>query len=42
MAIAEQPDSTSFRVPLGGDYWEADPGVPLWGFADLHALSRNC
>jgi microsomal dipeptidase-like Zn-dependent dipeptidase len=25
------------RVPLGGDYWEADPGVPLWGFADLHA-----
>jgi len=25
------------RVPLGGDYWKADPGVPLWGFADLHA-----
>lgn len=25
------------KVPLGGDYWEADPGVPLWGFADLHA-----
>jgi microsomal dipeptidase-like Zn-dependent dipeptidase len=25
------------RVPLGGDYWEGDPGVPLWGFADLHA-----
>ncbi len=24
-------------MPLGGDYWEADPGVPLWGFADLHA-----
>jgi microsomal dipeptidase-like Zn-dependent dipeptidase len=25
------------RVPLGGDYWDADPGVPLWGFADTHA-----
>lgn len=25
------------RVPLGGDYWEAEPGAPLWGFADLHA-----
>jgi microsomal dipeptidase-like Zn-dependent dipeptidase len=25
------------RVPLGGDYWDVDPGVPLWGFADLHA-----
>src|SRR5512137_87184 len=25
------------RVPLGGDYWKADPNVPLWGFADLHA-----
>ncbi len=25
------------RVPLGGDYWQADPGVPLWGFADTHA-----
>src|SRR4030042_4434409 len=25
------------RVPLGGDYWKSDPGVPLWGFADLHA-----
>ncbi len=24
-------------VPLGGDYWTADPGVPLWGFADPHA-----
>jgi hypothetical protein len=31
-----QPAATP-RVPLGGDYWEADPGVPLWGFADLHA-----
>ena len=31
-----RPEATP-RVPLGGDYWEADPGVPLWGFADLHA-----
>jgi hypothetical protein len=35
---AEEPRSTSSpRVPLGGDYWEADPGTALWGFADLHA-----
>jgi microsomal dipeptidase-like Zn-dependent dipeptidase len=25
------------RVPLGGDYWEADPAAPLWGFVDTHA-----
>ncbi|MCU0500211.1 MAG: dipeptidase [Anaerolineae bacterium] len=25
------------RVPLGGDYWEAEPTAPLWGFADPHA-----
>lgn len=25
------------RVPLGGDYWDADPGTPLWGAADTHA-----
>lgn len=25
------------RVPLGGDYWQADPGTDLWGMADLHA-----
>jgi microsomal dipeptidase-like Zn-dependent dipeptidase len=25
------------RVPLGGDYWQVDPGVELWGMADLHA-----
>jgi hypothetical protein len=31
-----RPDETP-RVPLGGDYWEADPVAPLWGFADLHA-----
>ena len=29
--------TNSPRVPLGGDYWEADPGTDLWGFADLHA-----
>jgi len=32
---SEQNDNP--RVPLGGDYWDADPGVPLWGFADPHA-----
>lgn len=25
------------RVPLGGDYWKAEPAAPLWGLADLHA-----
>ena len=25
------------RVPLGGDYWKAEPDAPMWGFADLHA-----
>ena len=25
------------RVPLGGDYWDAEPKAPVWGFADLHA-----
>ena len=35
---ADEPRSTSSpRVPLGGDYWEADSGTDLWGFADLHA-----
>lgn len=37
MAETESSTSAALRVPLGGDYWEADPGVPLWGFADLHA-----
>jgi microsomal dipeptidase-like Zn-dependent dipeptidase len=37
MDQTENQPSNSPRVPLGGDYWEADPGVPLWGFADLHA-----
>ncbi len=29
--------SGSPRVPLGGDYWDAAPTAPLWGFADTHA-----
>jgi microsomal dipeptidase-like Zn-dependent dipeptidase len=30
-------DAPTPRVPLGGDYWQVDPGTELWGFADLHA-----
>jgi len=30
-------DQNAPRVPLGGDYWKAEPDLPLWGFADLHA-----
>jgi microsomal dipeptidase-like Zn-dependent dipeptidase len=37
MSEKEFQDEKMPKVPLGGDYWEADPGVPLWGFADLHA-----
>jgi microsomal dipeptidase-like Zn-dependent dipeptidase len=37
MSKSEENPQASPRVPLGGDYWQADPGVPLWGFADLHA-----
>ena len=37
MSGTESQLGKSPKVPLGGDYWEADPGVPLWGFADLHA-----
>ena len=37
MSNTEQHSDSTARVPLGGDYWQADPGVPLWGFADLHA-----
>ncbi len=29
--------SGSSQVPLGGDYWDAEPAAPLWGFADTHA-----
>jgi microsomal dipeptidase-like Zn-dependent dipeptidase len=36
MNDGSEQDAT-VRVPLGGDYWKADPGVPLWGMADLHA-----
>ena len=35
---SDQPSGTPEpRVPLGGDYWQIDPGTGLWGFADLHA-----
>jgi hypothetical protein len=37
MNTNKSPSESSPRVPLGGDYWEADPEAPLWGFADLHA-----
>jgi microsomal dipeptidase-like Zn-dependent dipeptidase len=37
MTTTGQNTESIARVPLGGDYWQADPGVPLWGFADLHA-----
>lgn len=37
MSTTQEPGPANARVPLGGDYWQADPGVPLWGFADLHA-----
>ncbi len=33
----ENLSGPSPRVPLGGDYWKAEPQAPLWGFADLHA-----
>jgi microsomal dipeptidase-like Zn-dependent dipeptidase len=32
-----QPLSGTPRVPLGGDYWDAAPAAPLWGFVDTHA-----
>jgi microsomal dipeptidase-like Zn-dependent dipeptidase len=37
MNTHKSQSNQSPRVPLGGNYWKADPGVPLWGFADLHA-----
>ncbi len=37
MSAKEPEHEETPRVPLGGDYWKADPGAPLWGFADLHA-----
>jgi microsomal dipeptidase-like Zn-dependent dipeptidase len=32
---ARQPADAP-RVPLGGDYWQAEPAAPLWGLADPH------
>jgi hypothetical protein len=39
MTTTDGPDAQSSvpRVPLGGDYWQAEPAAPLWGFADPHA-----
>ncbi|MBE3143666.1 MAG: membrane dipeptidase [Planctomycetes bacterium] len=37
MSVSYKILEESPRVPLGGDYWKADAGAPLWGFADLHA-----
>ena len=37
MRTNKKQSKTPPRVPLGGDYWDAEPGTPLWGFADLHA-----
>src|SRR5512136_114500 len=37
MSNDSQSGTPKPHVPLGGDYWEADPGTELWGFADLHA-----
>jgi microsomal dipeptidase-like Zn-dependent dipeptidase len=32
-----EKSKASPRVPLGGDYWDAEPGAPLWGYVDPHA-----
>ena len=37
MSRSKAVSRTTQRVPLGGDYWKADPGVPDWGYADTHA-----
>ena len=37
MSDDPQSGTPTPRVPLGGDYWQVDPGTELWGFADLHA-----
>jgi len=37
MSTKKTRPAAALRVLLGGDYWEADPGAPLWGFADTHA-----
>ena len=37
MSITDESRPQAQRVPLGGDYWQAQPGTDLWGFADLHA-----
>jgi microsomal dipeptidase-like Zn-dependent dipeptidase len=37
MSDGHSSNASTPRVPLGGDYWQVDPGTELWGFADLHA-----
>ena len=37
MQRSDEADGSTARVPLGGDYWQTDPGTPIWGFADTHA-----
>jgi microsomal dipeptidase-like Zn-dependent dipeptidase len=37
MQAPDEAGKPAARVPLGGDYWQSDPGTPLWGFADTHA-----
>ena len=37
MSKSKRTTAAAPRVPLGGDYWDAKPAAPLWGFADLHA-----
>jgi microsomal dipeptidase-like Zn-dependent dipeptidase len=37
MAATPHTDDTTPRVPLGGNYWHASEGAPLWGIADVHA-----
>ena len=35
--ISDENTNATPSMPLGGDYWDAAPAAPLWGFADLHA-----
>ncbi|HEY3288978.1 MAG TPA: membrane dipeptidase, partial [Anaerolineae bacterium] len=37
MESSNNTNQSTNRVPLGGDYWKAEPAAPLWGMADLHA-----
>ena len=37
MSEKNESNQVEARVPLGGDYWQAEPAAPLWGFFDSHA-----